>query len=153
MARTYSYSGEALCDQRMAVFRRAIDAAAAVDGQGFAAIKVTALGLPSLLERVSLALVAIQDLFRRFDAGGSGRLGRPEFRQAYRALFSDDGDSRMEEVRMECGEERSGAERCITPSLGGPLPKQGPWYHEQSPGIMRTALLPSHHHCPLPTTP
>jgi hypothetical protein len=35
-----------------------------------AAIKVTALGLPTLLERASNSLIAIRDLFRRFDTGG-----------------------------------------------------------------------------------
>lgn len=35
-----------------------------------AAIKVTALGLPELLERTSNSLLAIRDLFRRFDTGG-----------------------------------------------------------------------------------
>ncbi len=36
-----------------------------------AAIKVTALGLPELLERTSNSLLAIRDLFRRFDTGAS----------------------------------------------------------------------------------
>lgn len=39
-------------------------------GQGFAAIKVTALGNPQLLERMSAALVEIRSLFREADADG-----------------------------------------------------------------------------------
>ena len=35
-----------------------------------AAIKMTALGLPTLLERASNSHIAIRDLFRRFDTGG-----------------------------------------------------------------------------------
>jgi hypothetical protein len=31
---------------------------------------MTALGLPTLLERASNSLIAIRDLFRRFDTGG-----------------------------------------------------------------------------------
>lgn len=39
-------------------------------GQGFAAIKVTALGNPQLLERMSAALVEIRSLFREADTDG-----------------------------------------------------------------------------------
>ena len=35
-----------------------------------AAIKMTALGLPALLERASTSLLSIRDLFSRFDTGG-----------------------------------------------------------------------------------
>ena len=40
VVRTYSYEGEELCDKRMGVFRKSIEAAAMAEGQGFAAIKV-----------------------------------------------------------------------------------------------------------------
>lgn len=40
VVRTYSYEGEGLCDRRMAVFRKSIEAAGLAEGQGFAAIKV-----------------------------------------------------------------------------------------------------------------
>jgi hypothetical protein len=43
VARTYTYAGEAQCDRHMSVFLKAIDAAHAVDGQGFAAIKASAV--------------------------------------------------------------------------------------------------------------
>lgn len=41
-----------------------------------AAIKVTALGLPALLERASASLLSIRDLFRRFDTGEGGCASR-----------------------------------------------------------------------------
>lgn len=44
VVRTYSYAGEALADSRMGVFLKAIEAASAAQGQGFAAIKVGCRG-------------------------------------------------------------------------------------------------------------
>ncbi len=46
---------------------------------GFAAIKVTALGLPKLLERVSSQLVAVGNLFKEFDLDRDGFVSRGEF--------------------------------------------------------------------------
>jgi proline dehydrogenase len=43
--------------------------------QGFAAIKVTALGNPVLLERMSGALQEIRSLFREADADGATGAG------------------------------------------------------------------------------
>ncbi len=42
VARTFDYEGEAACDGHMRTFLKCIQAAAAADGQGFAAIKVRA---------------------------------------------------------------------------------------------------------------
>lgn len=98
VARTYSYEDEAACDRRMGSFLKSIEAAQAADGRGFAAIKVTALGLPRLLERASAALQAIQELFRQFDADGNGYIDREEFVRQYAALFSDDSPDRLDHV-------------------------------------------------------
>ena len=46
VVRTYVYEGEDLCDRRMSVFRKSIEAAALSEGQGFAAIKVWSGGGP-----------------------------------------------------------------------------------------------------------
>lgn len=49
-ARTYFYEGEASCEKNMETFLRCIEAVAdSTHGTGFSAIKVTALGRPSLL--------------------------------------------------------------------------------------------------------
>ncbi|GAB4819231.1 hypothetical protein N2152v2_006277 [Parachlorella kessleri] len=98
VVRTYSYEGEELCDKRMGVFRKSIEAAAMAEGQGFAAIKMTALGLPTLLERVSNSILAISGLFREFDADGNGVVTKEEFEQVYRELFVDGSSERVAEI-------------------------------------------------------
>lgn len=70
VGRQYSYENEATCDKHVEVFLKAIDTVAKLPDQGFAAIKVTALGNPQLLERMSAALVEIRDLFREADTDG-----------------------------------------------------------------------------------
>lgn len=98
IARTYSYEDELVCDRRMDQFLKSIDAAKSADGQGFAAIKVTALGMPPLLERVSTALLAVQDLFRQLDENGDGCLTPDEFSRAYSRLFTDSSEERMKQI-------------------------------------------------------
>lgn len=95
-ARTYAYESEAVCDARAAVCLKAIEAAAAGDGQGFAAIKLTALGVPRLLERASTALVAVRGLFAAMDEDGDGLLKKSEFAGAYRRLFADADEDDIE---------------------------------------------------------
>ena len=92
VARTYKYEDEAVCDRRLEVFLKSIDAAqraTPAGQQGFAAIKVTALGPPALLERVSTALVAVQDLFRSFDEDGDGTVSADEFARVHHRLFRE----------------------------------------------------------------
>ncbi|XP_068679728.1 proline dehydrogenase 1, mitochondrial-like isoform X1 [Montipora foliosa] len=62
-ARTYFYEGEAECDKRMETFLKCIDAAGAASSDGFAAIKVTALGRPQILMRISEILNQTQYFF------------------------------------------------------------------------------------------
>jgi len=84
VARTYTYESEAACDAHVAVFLKAIAAAAASSaggGPGFAAIKVTALGNPRLLRRMSTSLLEIRALFARADRDGSGFVTRAEFQR------------------------------------------------------------------------
>lgn len=80
VARTYAYEDEEVCDRHTHVFAAAIDAAARAPGVGFAAIKVTALGPPRLLERISTQLVALRNLFMEFDLDHDGRIGLDEFK-------------------------------------------------------------------------
>jgi proline dehydrogenase len=74
ICRTYDYGSEQKCDRHTAVFLKAINTVAQMPGTNFAAIKVTALGNPMLLERMSSALLSIQQLFKRFDVDGEARL-------------------------------------------------------------------------------
>ncbi|OQV14401.1 Proline dehydrogenase 1, mitochondrial [Hypsibius exemplaris] len=63
-ARTYLYESEAQCEKNMATFLKCIDAVSGTTSStGFAAIKLTALGRPELLMRLSAALVASHRYF------------------------------------------------------------------------------------------
>ena len=44
---------------------------------GFAAIKLTALGPPELLKRMSIAIVEVEALFNKFDKNGGAALPPP----------------------------------------------------------------------------
>eukprot|EP00882_Tetradesmus_deserticola_P004911 GHRQ01005174.1.p1 GENE.GHRQ01005174.1~~GHRQ01005174.1.p1 ORF type:complete len:485 (+),score=244.36 GHRQ01005174.1:73-1455(+) len=87
VSRTYSYEDEATCDKHVNIFLQAIATGAKLPGQGFAAIKVTALGNPTLLERMSAALLEIRSLFREADLDGDGFVDRGEFDTLYKQLF------------------------------------------------------------------
>ena len=75
VARTFDYEGEAACDAHMQTFLKCIQAAAAAEGQGFAAIKV---GVPIELRRWSLL---------RFDCGGPWLFCWIPYRPAYTAAM------------------------------------------------------------------
>ena len=82
--REYTYESEAACDRHVEVFRSCIRSVANVSPEGFAAIKVTALGNPLLLERMSTAIVESKNLFAKFDEDGNGLINRDEFEKGYR---------------------------------------------------------------------
>ncbi|CAH8519830.1 unnamed protein product [Dicrocoelium dendriticum] len=63
-ARTYFYESEYQCDTNMEIFLRCIDyVTSSTKKEGFAAIKLTALGRPQLLLQMSDLLVQMQRLF------------------------------------------------------------------------------------------
>jgi proline dehydrogenase len=96
VGRTYNYVTEAVCDKHVGTFLKAIDTVAKLPGQGFAAIKVTALGSPQLLERMSAALVEIRSLFKEADADGDGFVDYGEFNALYRQLFPASSQQHVE---------------------------------------------------------
>lgn len=63
VARTYFYRGESQCEKNLEIFFRAVEAVASTTGNtGFAAIKITALGRPHLLMRLSEIISYMQQL-------------------------------------------------------------------------------------------
>jgi len=63
--RRYDYQGEATCDANMEIFFDAIRGVRDASPDGFAAIKLSGLGNPLLLERMSTCIVEMTRLFRR----------------------------------------------------------------------------------------
>mmetsp|Transcript_12195 Transcript_12195/g.15214 ORF Transcript_12195/g.15214 Transcript_12195/m.15214 type:complete len:658 (+) Transcript_12195:72-2045(+) len=92
-ARVYDYKSEQLCDHHLKIFKSCIRAVRDVSPAGFSAIKITALGNPLLLERLSTAIVEAKKLFSQFDTGGKGKLSHEQFATGYRRLFSDAKES------------------------------------------------------------
>ena len=99
-ARQYTYSTEKECDANAKIFRDAIQAVHNVTPDGFAAIKITALCNPLLLERWSICLVEIRNLFSRLDKDGSGLLTFKEFSDGWKKYFIVD-EKKIEEKFQE----------------------------------------------------
>eukprot|EP00051_Salpingoeca_urceolata_P031208 m.10754 g.10754 ORF g.10754 m.10754 type:complete len:587 (+) comp3855_c0_seq2:365-2125(+) len=86
-AQVPKYTSESDCDSRVAIFKDCILAVRNVTPEGFAAIKVTALGDPKLLRRVSQAITAARNLFQEFDTDNDGTVSLTEFRANAKRVF------------------------------------------------------------------
>lgn len=90
VAREYDYESEAKCDKHVSTFLQCIRDVATNSSEeeegnhAYAAIKVTALGNPKLLARLSTAIVEAKRLFSIFDENGDGLIGREEFEEGYK---------------------------------------------------------------------
>jgi proline dehydrogenase len=121
-ARIYKYQSEQKCDHHVEIFLKCIHAVQqshvqlnnnsngdnvgnndnmttstntitrAMTPPGFAAVKVTALGNPLLLERMSTAIIEGRNLFSKFDYNQDGHISREEFTSAYTLFFNDGGN-------------------------------------------------------------
>uniref|UniRef100_A0A8R1DN91 Proline dehydrogenase n=1 Tax=Caenorhabditis japonica TaxID=281687 RepID=A0A8R1DN91_CAEJA len=89
-ARTYFYDGEEQCDKNRDIFKESINAvASASKNEGFVAVKITALGRPQLLLKLSEAIVQTQNFFKALTGQGSlqeGRLNEQEFTKKLKDL-------------------------------------------------------------------
>ena len=86
-ARTFAYQGEAQCDANLEIFKQCVQAVHNVTPEGFAAVKITALGVPDLLERLSVVLVEAKKLFSEIDTDKNGLLTFSEFMDWYAAMY------------------------------------------------------------------
>jgi proline dehydrogenase len=62
-SRVHLYEGEAKCDENTKIFLHAVRAVRNVSDNGFAAVKLSGLGEPALLERMSEALIEMERFF------------------------------------------------------------------------------------------
>ena len=93
-ARVYDYKSEEECDRHVSVFKDCIRSVRDVSPVGFAALKVTALGNPELLERMSTMIVEVKNLFAKFQQNNNteGLISREEFVACYQHYFHVDDE-------------------------------------------------------------
>jgi len=108
VARIYDYESEEACEANKETFLKAVQTVCNTTPRGFAAIKVTALGNPLLLERAASALTEVKNLFTTFDVNGTGSISMREFHSVYQNLFRDGTDSRVKQVFHHIDENRDG---------------------------------------------
>jgi proline dehydrogenase len=87
--RSYDYESESKCDRHVETFQQCIQSVANLGKDGFAAIKVTALGNPKLLARMSRAIVEAENLFAKFDVDQDGFISNEEFERGLHLFFDD----------------------------------------------------------------
>ena len=88
-ARIYEYKSESDCDRHVETFLSCIRSVRDTTPDGFAAMKLTALGQPQLLERLSTAILESQKLFFQCDTNLDGKVSYKEFASTYELLFTD----------------------------------------------------------------
>lgn len=89
-AREYDYKSEELCDARVETFHHCIQTVHdAGQGKQFSAIKLTGLGNPKLLKRMTDYAKQIKATIHAHDQDAKGYLTREEFINAHRSLFDN----------------------------------------------------------------
>ena len=115
-ARVYDYTSEAQCDQHLKDFMHCIQDVASLGKDGYAAVKITALGSPELLKRMSAAIVEAKNLFAKFDDDGDGLITEDEFEQGYRTYFDPD-EATVRELKEQLRCQKTGRLDYITWSM------------------------------------
>jgi proline dehydrogenase len=97
-ARIYDYKSEKECDRHVEIFKNCIRSVHDVSPQGFAALKVTALGNPALLERMSTMIVEVKRFFAILDKSKTGLVNRQDFLRCYYEHFYGDDQKALDEM-------------------------------------------------------
>lgn len=119
----FQYQSEALCDANAEIFYDAIKAVHDATPDGFAAIKLSGLGDPMLLERMSTCLLEMTRLYKRICDGGteadptvpfymmdrSFLLDFDTFHAGWRAMFTGKDDAEIRELFDRLDKDKSGA--------------------------------------------
>mmetsp|Transcript_27875 Transcript_27875/g.70982 ORF Transcript_27875/g.70982 Transcript_27875/m.70982 type:complete len:493 (-) Transcript_27875:1-1479(-) len=98
-ARLYDYNNEDECDRNVRIFQQCIDAVHNVTPEGFAAVKVTALGNPKLLEHMSDILSELRSTFKEFDSQGVGSVNFEQFESKMKVQQSEDLQLSSQQLR------------------------------------------------------
>jgi proline dehydrogenase len=108
VARVYEYTSEEECDHNVDVFRKCIQAVKHTTPGGFAAIKLTALGNPILLERLSTAITAIRGFFGEFDKKQNGRVTWKQFKEGWEQHFVEIPEAELKNIFDEYDHSKEG---------------------------------------------
>uniref|UniRef100_A0A6B2L295 Proline dehydrogenase n=1 Tax=Arcella intermedia TaxID=1963864 RepID=A0A6B2L295_9EUKA len=140
-ARVYDYAGEAECDKNCMIFRSCIEAVHNTTPDGFAAIKVSALGQPLVLERMSTAIVETRKLFSRFDVEKTGKISEEVFRNVYRSVFTDTSDAEIHDIFNNFRDPQTGFIDYIEWTNTIKVEKIWELVNRSLPGPLTTAIL------------
>jgi proline dehydrogenase len=97
-ARIYDYKSEKQCDHHVEIFKNCIRSVRDVSPHGFAALKVTALGNPVLLERMSTIIVEVKKFFATMDENKTGFISREDFLRCYDRHFHREDPVALDEI-------------------------------------------------------
>lgn len=95
ISETHSDMDETIYYSHQQTFEKCIRAVSSVSPTGFAAVKLTSLGNPDLLMKVSNLIIELRKLFLKFDKKNSGYVTKHQFEEGYNVFFQDGDVSRL----------------------------------------------------------
>jgi proline dehydrogenase len=132
-ARIYNYESEAKCDRHVETFKQCIQAVSNFQSDGYAAVKVTALGNPKLLERMSLAIVEAKNLSAKLDSDGdtSSTIARDLFENGSQMIATTNPDESSDEdlitwsmMLQPPGLQQNDCKKCGSPAMAFPTEEE-----------------------------